>query len=99
VCADQLVLALADETQILSVSWLAADPEESMMAGAAQRFPLNYGSAEEVLHHDPDVVIAGVYTAAYTTRVLSDVGYTVVSLPPAETIEQIEDNVRRVAAA
>ena len=36
-CADQLVLALADPEQILTVSWLAADPEESLLADQAAR--------------------------------------------------------------
>ena len=31
-CADQHVLALADPEQVLTVSWLAADPEESLLA-------------------------------------------------------------------
>ena len=35
-CADQLVLTLADPEQILTVSWLAADPEESLLAEAAR---------------------------------------------------------------
>ena len=58
-CADQLVLALADPEQILTVSWLSADPEESLFATAAARHPLNYGTAEELLRFHPDVVIAG----------------------------------------
>ena len=36
-CADQHVLALADPEQILTVSWLAADPEESLFAAEAAR--------------------------------------------------------------
>jgi iron complex transport system substrate-binding protein len=58
-CADQLVLTLAEPEQILTVSWLSADPEESLLADAAARYPLNYGSAEELLRFDPDVVVAG----------------------------------------
>ena len=55
-CADQLVLALADPEQVLTVSWLSADPEESLFATAAARHTLNYGTAEELLRFHPDVV-------------------------------------------
>ena len=43
-CADQLVLTVAAPEQVLTVSWLSADPEESLLASQAARYPLNYGS-------------------------------------------------------
>jgi iron complex transport system substrate-binding protein len=98
-CADQLVLELAAPGQIVSLSWLASDPEESALAAPAQRYPRNYGSAEELLRFAPDVVIAGTYTAAYTREVLERLGFAVVELPPAETVAAIERNVRTVATA
>ena len=48
VCADQHVLALADPEQILTVSWLAADPEESLFAAEARRDSLTIGTAAEL---------------------------------------------------
>ncbi|HLF09849.1 MAG TPA: ABC transporter substrate-binding protein [Gammaproteobacteria bacterium] len=98
-CADQLVLSLAESGQILTVSWLAADPEESMLAGEAAKFPLNYGSAEELLRYQPDVVIAGAYTGSFTRALLARLGFTVVEIAPETTIAEIEDNVRLVARA
>ena len=98
-CADQLVLTIAAPEQILTVSWLAADPEESLLAAQAARYPLNYGSAEELLRFDPDVVMAGSYTNAFTRTLLGRLGYTVVELDPETTIAEIETNVRRVAEA
>lgn len=98
-CADQLVLALADPQQILTVSWLSADPEESLFAMEAKRHPLNYGTAEELLRLHPDVVIAGAYTNAFTRALLLRLGYRVVELNPETTVAEIESNLRRVAAA
>lgn len=98
-CADQLVLSLADPEQISTLSWLAADPEESMLASEAARFPLNYGSAEELLRYRPDVVIAGAYTASFTRALLSRLGFTIIEIAPEATIAGIEDNVRFVARA
>jgi iron complex transport system substrate-binding protein len=98
-CADQLVLMLADPTQIRTVSWLSADPEESLLADEAARYPLNYGSAEELLRFEPDVVIAGSFTNAFTRALLARLGYEIVTLEPETTIAEIEQNVRRVASA
>ncbi|HEX7082045.1 MAG TPA: ABC transporter substrate-binding protein [Gammaproteobacteria bacterium] len=98
-CADQLVLGVADPEQILTLSWLSADPDESMLAARAARFPLNYGSAEEILRYDPDVVIGGAFTNSFTRALLRDVGYDVVAIEPPSTFEEIERNVRRVAQA
>jgi iron complex transport system substrate-binding protein len=98
-CADQLVLTLAAPEQILTVSWLSADPEESLFAETASRYPLNYGSAEELLRFDPDVVIAGSYTNAFTRALLARLGYPVVELEPENSVAEIEGNLRRVAHA
>ena len=98
-CADQLVLALADPEQILTVSWLSADPEESLFAAAAARHPLNYGTAEELLRFHPDVVIAGAYTNSFTRALLIRLGYRVIELTPEDTVAEIESNLRKVAGA
>lgn len=96
-CADQHLLALADPEQILTVSWLAADPEESLMASEARHYTLNYGTAEELLKFAPDVVLAGTYTAPFTRAMLRRLGYRVVELEPEASVADIERNVRLVA--
>jgi iron complex transport system substrate-binding protein len=97
VCADQHVLALADPEQILTVSWLAADPEESLFAAEAARHTLNYGTAEELLKFSPDVVLAGTYTSPFARAMLRRLGYHVVELAPEASVADIEHNVRLVA--
>jgi iron complex transport system substrate-binding protein len=97
VCADQHVLALADPEQILTVSWLAADPEESLFAAEARRHTLNYGTAEELLKFTPDIVLAGIYTSPFTRSMLRRLGYRVVELAPETSVADIERNVRLVA--
>jgi iron complex transport system substrate-binding protein len=98
-CADQLVLALADPAQILTVSWLAADPQESMLAAAAAAYPLNYGSAEELLRYRPDVVIAGAYTAAFTRALLQRLGHEVIVIATETTLADVAANLRLVGGA
>jgi iron complex transport system substrate-binding protein len=96
-CADQHLLALADPEQILTVSWLAADAEESLLASEAKRHTLNYGTAEELLAFEPDVVLAGTYTSPFTRTMLRRLGLNVVELEPEESVADIERNVRLVA--
>jgi iron complex transport system substrate-binding protein len=98
-CADQLVLSIAEPAQIRTVSWLAADPHESMLAEEARRYPLNYGSAEEILGFAPDVVVAGTFTSVFTQKLLRDLGYTVVALAPENSLADIERNIEIVGAA
>jgi iron complex transport system substrate-binding protein len=97
-CADQHLLALADPEQILTVSWLAADPEESLLAKKAARHRLNFGTAEELLELAPDVVLAGTYTSPFTRTLLRRVGVRVVELEPEASVADIERNVRLVAS-
>ncbi|RPI61690.1 MAG: ABC transporter substrate-binding protein, partial [Lysobacterales bacterium] len=97
VCTDQHLLALADPEQILTVSWLAADTEESLFAREALGYPLNYGTVEELLKFAPDVVLAGTYTSPFTRTMLRRLGYRVVELEPEASVADIERNVRVVA--
>jgi iron complex transport system substrate-binding protein len=99
VCTDQLLLHVADPEQIVTLSWLSADPEESTLAETAARYTLNYGSAEEILSFDPDVVIAGVYTNAFARALLRNLGYRVVDIDPPESLDDVIANLREVAAA
>ena len=48
-CADQLLLALADRSQIVSVSHFARDETRSPMAGASKEITVNRGRAEEAV--------------------------------------------------
>lgn len=98
-CTDQLVLAIAAPEQIATLSWLAADPEESMLAAAAAGYPLNFGTAEELLRHRPDVVVAGNFTAAATVELLERLEYRVVTIEPAASIEDIARNLLQVGDA
>ena len=56
-CADQLVIALADRSQIAGLTEWARDPELSFYADRAKNLPFTHRSAEEVLERRPDLVI------------------------------------------
>lgn len=98
-CTDQLVLAVADPAQILSLSWLSADPEESMLAPTAREFPLNYGAAEELIAIGADVVVAGSETSPFTRQLLRHLGATVIEIQPAASVEDIGRNLLQIGGA
>ncbi len=98
-CTDQLVLTLADEAQIATLSWLAADPHESVVADAAARYPLNYGTAEELLRFEPDIVLGGEYTRTFALGLLARLGTDVVTVEPADSVDDIARNLRTVGDA
>jgi len=72
---------------------------ERLFAAEAARFTLNYGTAEELLAFDPDVVMAGTYTSPFTRALLRRLGYTVVELAPENSVDDIERNLRLVGVA
>jgi len=96
-CSDQLVMLLADRERILSVSYLAADPQASALAGEVAGITLNHGLAEEVLPMEPDLILAGAFTTRPTVFLLRKLGYAVVELPVAEDLDGVRANIRIVA--
>ena len=97
-CTDQLAMLVAGEGQLLSVSWLAADPRVSAMAEDAAAYPLNRGRAEEVFLLEPDLVIAGAYAGRASADMLTRLGIRVETLEPASNLDEVADRIRRMGA-
>ena len=70
-CADQLLLALADPDQIASLSPLSRDAELSWFAERARAFPVNRGTGEDIVRLDADLVLVGPYDSRYTRALLA----------------------------
>jgi len=98
-CTDQLVLLLAERTRIASVTWIARDAAISLMAEAAERVPVNYGRAEEVLRAKPDLVLAGRYTQAPTLAALRRFGLAVTLFDLPATLDDVRRQIVEAAAA
>ena len=98
-CADQLVLALADRSQIAGLTHNATDPQMSAAAAQARGLPILNGSAEEVLAADPDLVIGMPARRNPAIAVLKAQKYRVVDLKSAETYDAILSSIRDVARA
>jgi iron complex transport system substrate-binding protein len=98
-CADQLVLALADRDAVLSVTWLARDPNISVLATEAVQIPVNHGLAEEVIPLAPDLVLAGAYTTRSTVALLKRLGTPLIEIGMPQSVAAIYDQLRTVARA
>lgn len=97
-CTDQLAMMLAAPGQLISVSYLARDPEASAMASEAQAFPVNHGLAEEIFLLKPDLVIAGQYTTQATVSMLKRLGIPVAVMAPADSLEDVRDRMTEMGA-
>jgi iron complex transport system substrate-binding protein len=99
-CADELVLQLADRRNIASVTFLSRDPLNSNVADLAARVPVNRGLAEEVLAQRPDVALASAYDARPAVAMLKRAGIPVVNLgAPPRNLDEIRRDIRAVANA
>jgi len=97
VCADQLVMLLAEPAQIVSLSNLSQDKAASYFYKKAASFSVNRGYPEEVLPLKPDLVIVGEYSNRYTVQLLNEVGLHTETLPIENSIEDMFNNIRKVA--
>jgi iron complex transport system substrate-binding protein len=98
-CTDQLLMVLADRSQIASVSWHAADPAQSYVAERAAGLAENYGGAEEVLALRPDLVLAGAYSGRETKALLRRLGVSVLDFSLPTSFEDIRRQTLDAAAA
>lgn len=98
-CTDQLLLALADPSQIAGLGPYARDPERSFFAARAMPFPSLSGKAEDVLVRHPDLVLAGRFTRRETRDLLAAKGLTLMTLAPARSIAETEAHIRMIGDA
>ncbi len=98
-CTDQLVLALLPPERIASVSWLSRDPAGSLMAPAAARVGVNHGLAEDVLAQRPDLVVAGSFTTPALRGMLKRLGYPMIEVEHANSVDDVRTITRQVARA
>lgn len=94
-----MAMMLAGPGQLVSVSVLASEVQSSSMVAEAAAYPANHGQAEEVFLMQPDLVLAGSYTALATVDLLKGLGIPVVQVPPANSLDEAVEQVRIVGRA
>ncbi|HMN85341.1 MAG TPA: ABC transporter substrate-binding protein [Bauldia sp.] len=97
-CADELLVTLADPGQVASLSVTATDPRLSYVAEAALAYRHDAADAETAVDLDPDLVLAGRFTKRATRDMLTALGYRVVLLDPARSVAESIAQIRRIAA-
>lgn len=98
-CADELIIALADPGQIAGLTEWARDPDLSFYAERARALPITHRSAEEVMALHPDVVIGAPYRTKAALGPLKAAHVPMVDLPMEEGGEGMNALIRTVAAA
>lgn len=98
-CADQLVLALADRGQIAGLTKNATDVEMSGEAAKAHGIPLLSNSAEQILAIEPDLIVGMPASRSAALRALPRQDYPLLDLATANTLDEIYTSIRVTAAA
>ena len=98
VCADQLVVALADPSQIAGLSPYAADPTLSTVADKARGFRRLGWQAESTIPLDPDLVLVGSWDRSLTQRLLRALGFRVVAVDVVADLAGAIAQIREFAA-
>lgn len=97
-CADELVLRLADRENVATLTWLSREHAASNLAELAAGIPLNHGLAEEILPLQPDLVIAGRYTTRIAVAFLRREGLPLVELDVPRSLAEVMEQIRQIAA-
>ncbi|MFN3766385.1 MAG: ABC transporter substrate-binding protein [Aliihoeflea sp.] len=98
VCTDQLVLLLAEPSQIASLSDLSLDPSLSFLHEEAAPYPKNSGRAEEVFLSKPDLVVTGTFSLHNTTSLLEALDFAVEEFAYDQSVDTIPGEIRRMGA-
>lgn len=98
-CTDELLLALAAPEQIVSVTHLAHQPQETVAWRQSRRYPSNDGSLLSVAGHEPDLVLTMGGGARDRARIARRLGIRILDLPYPQTLADIEGAISTVAHA
>lgn len=96
-CADQLLLALADREQIASLSFLVRDRSLSFLSDRAGNLPVNEGRGEAILFSGGDLVLADFFGERNRTALLQRQGLEVLPVEPWQSLAQGREQVRTLA--
>ncbi|PZQ20322.1 MAG: iron ABC transporter [Sphingopyxis macrogoltabida] len=98
-CADQLVLALADRGQIAALTHNADDPEMSGEAAKARGLPLLSDSAEQILAIEPDLIVGMPASRSAALAALPKRDYRLLDLQTANRLDEIYATIVQTARA
>lgn len=98
-CLDAILVELAGPDQVLALSHYSRDPGgSSIPAAVAHRYGVTGGTAEEVIAHQPDLVLASIFLPQPTRSALERAGLKVATFGSPTTIAESAVQIRAVAA-
>ena len=98
-CTDELLLLLARPEQIASVTHLAQQEAETPLWRQALRYPRNDGSLLSVVERRPDLIVTMGGGTRDRLGIAARLGIPTLDLVFAQTLGDVGENVRRLAAA
>jgi iron complex transport system substrate-binding protein len=98
-CADEYLLLLAQPAEVASVSRLSRDPADSSLWRMGRRFPENRGDLESALPARPNMLLTMGGGGRATALIARRMGLKTLDLPFPATVDDVERNLIRVAAA
>lgn len=89
-CVDQLLWRLVDHKRLVSLSYLAADPQWSPIANELTGQYLHHAFAEEIVPLDADLILAGEFDAPDAIALLERLGQPVQRLKTPQSLQDIK---------
>jgi iron complex transport system substrate-binding protein len=97
-CLDAILVELVPTERIAAISHYSRDPVRSPIAALAQRLPITYESAEEIVALRPDLVLSSRHSAIPTRNALQRVGIHYELFDVAFSVQDSLAQIRRIAA-
>lgn len=95
-CTDQILLALAEPSQILGLSPFARDAQRAWAADRAKGHRILSGHAEDILALKPDIVVSGRFTRRAAGEMLRAHGLRLEEFDAVRTIAEAREQIRRM---
>lgn len=93
-CLDGLLLTLVERSRIDSLYYLSANPQFSPFAAQTEGIFLHRGLAEDIVPRNPDLILAGEFTAIDLVTLLKQLKFRVEVLPLPRSISEITAHIR-----
>lgn len=97
---DEIVLGLLPSDRLVAVNRFLDDPKESVVVEKARKIPEKVGAptVEQIMAWRPDIIFADPWTGEEKLAMLEDMRMTVVACGPSNSYEDIQNNIRLIAA-
>ena len=100
-CTDELLMRIVDPSRIASITYLSQQTINAPLGlgGITSKLKVNHGLAEEVLLQEPDLILAGRYSATTAVSLLRRLGYKIITFDPELTLDDMRANIRKLGEA